>query len=612
MVSTKEHLYFNQQGKKCSKAEIGLEFRETLADVDRKIELDGIECVPNIIDGLITASNTMLFKVGDIQTGLMYTRKSKDLLGEYLQGKLGMPIADIDEFCRENSTSFRELDQWWELLMNETTHLLESYIDVMEKNRPFDKKFYAPRARTLKTVVDDMQRFDDSDDMKFYGLSMPSRVGKSTIMIFFLTWVALKRPNSHNAMGGHSGTLVKGFYKELLNFITSEEYTFAKIYANAHPQRTCLRDKSAEDYTILLDRPDRFATLTCRGIDATWTGAVDVSKDGYLYVDDLVRDRQHSLSPQRMEETYQEYLNKMVDRKNDGAKEIMVGTLWNVLDPLERVRKENEGDYRYMFRRIPALNEKGESNFAYDRNGFSTEYYLDMKRRLDNAEWMAKFMQQPYVREGLLFATDELKYFDGLVIKSEIKRVFCVCDPAFGGGDNFAVPICYELINGRKLIVGWIYDKRTLKYTVPRLVSAMVLHTISEMRLEKNGAGLMLEKEVKNTMKDKNVNFCRVVPVSAPNRMSKEDKIKGYSDYIKDNFEFLVPNYDDKDLEYDEETTIYFKRDADYNNAMDDMSMYTAEGKNEHDDSADAMAQLSIMCEKGTNGKVEAVKNPFA
>ena len=109
-----------------------------------------------------------------------------------------------------------------------------------------------------------------------------------------------------------------------------------------------------------------FPTCTFRGIDGTWTGAVDISADGYLLVDDLVRDRTHSLSPMRMNDTFSEYLNKMVDRKNDGAKEIMIGTLWNVLDPIKRLEEMYGNDDRYVFRRIPALNENGESNFNYD------------------------------------------------------------------------------------------------------------------------------------------------------------------------------------------------------------------------------------------------------
>jgi hypothetical protein len=180
-----------------------------------------------------------------------------------------------------------------------------------------------------------------------------------------------------------------------------------------YAKKPLVTDKSADEFTITLGNPDRFATVTCRGIDGTWTGAVDVSKDGYLYVDDLVRDREHSLSPMRMENTYQEYLNKMVDRKNDGARELMVGTLWNVLDPLERMRKQYENDPQYRFRRIPALNENDESNFDYEINGFSTAYYRDMREKLDKAEWMAKFMQKPYVREGLLFPDNELRFFNG-------------------------------------------------------------------------------------------------------------------------------------------------------------------------------------------------------
>jgi hypothetical protein len=187
-------------------------------------------------------------------------------------------------------------------------------------------------------------------------------------------------------MGGHSGILAKGFYKEVLNFITSEEYGFADMWQYLHPDaKTMVRDKSADEFTITLDKPDRFATLTCRGIDGTWTGAVDVSAGGLLYVDDLVRDREHSLSPIRMENTYQEYLNKMVDRMNVGAKQLMIGTLWNIYDPLERIRQQYEGEEGYRFTRIPALNDKDESNFNYDINGFTTEYYLEMRAKLNDA-----------------------------------------------------------------------------------------------------------------------------------------------------------------------------------------------------------------------------------
>ena len=69
----------------------------------------------------------------------------------------------------------------------------------------------------------------------------------------------------------------------------------------------------------------------------------------------MVRDRQESLSASRLEGRYQDYLNLLVDRKNDGTRELMVGTRWNVLDPLGRVEKQYKDNPRYRFRKIPAL-----------------------------------------------------------------------------------------------------------------------------------------------------------------------------------------------------------------------------------------------------------------
>lgn len=546
------------------------------------------------------------------EIGLEVVDYCKPILEEMITSATGLSMRDTCDFL----VAHPEYEDWryilyWDFVKEETFDRFEPFMFFMERKRPFVKKFYEPRQYTksgkpaLKRVAEALEKLENRF-YDFLGVSLPSRTGKSTICIFFLCWKALRHPNGHNAMGGHAGTLVKGFYKELLNLITSTEYAYEEIYERWHAGHILLRDKSAEDFTITLDEPDRFATLTCRGIDATWTGAIDVSKDGLLYVDDLVRDRQHSLSPTRMEETFQEYLNKMVDRKNDGAQELMVGTLWNVLDPLERLRKIYEGNPRYCFLRIPALDENDESDFDYEINGFSTEYYVTMRERLDNAEWQAKYQQQPFVREGLLFPTDELKYWDGLIAKKEIKSVFAITDPAFGGGDNLSMPVCIEPFHGKKKICRWVYDKRTLKFTIPRIIDATLELSIAENRLEKNGAGLMLENEIRKQFKERNVNFCKLISVSAPNRMSKEDKIKGYSDYIKDNFEFLAPN-NGFVPDYDADLFLFFSRDADYNRAMDDMSMYTAEGKNVHDDAPDSMAQMAIRCEKKRNGEIEVL-----
>lgn len=537
----------------------------------------------------------------EIDAMLKCTARTKKLINSYcIDPKQfnGKDIWEVEKVVQESDSEYPLLNQFYDVLKLESYYNFESFMLYMERKRHWTKRFYFPRRHTLKIVVNDLQDLENRI-IKFYGLSMPSRVGKSTICIFFLAWVALRRPNSHSAMGGHSGILAKGFYKELMNLFTTEEYTFAELFAYWHPEyanASIPTDKSADEFTITLGDPDRFATVTCRGIDGTWTGAVDVSKDGYLYVDDLVRDREHSLSPMRMENTYQEYLNKMVDRKNDGARELMVGTLWNVLDPLERMRKQYENDSQYRFRRIPALDENDESNFDYEINGFSTAYYRDMREKLDKAEWMAKFMQKPYVREGLLFPDNELRFFNGDFddeLENKERKVIALCDPAFGGADNLSMPICADFGGKQRYIIDWVYKKGTQAVTVPLIVAAIKKHYITELHIEQNAGGKLMTDSIKTEMKKQNVYFCRIIPYYANTKLPKEEKIKGYSDRVKEIFIFLISR---QYLAIDDRPT--YIRTQMYQDAMDEFTMYTSEGKNPHDDASDSITQLAMVIDK--------------
>lgn len=490
-------------------------------------------------------------------------------------------------------------DLYWRFLLFEAPEQFESYLYYMEKNRQSQKKFYYPRRKTLKTIVSDLQDLEDRE-IEYLGVSLPPRTGKSTLCIFFLSWIMGKRPNSHNAMSGHSGILADGFYGEIQNLIDTQEYTWHEIFPGIKTQK-----KSADKKEINLDKPDRFPTLTCRGIDGTWTGAVDISSDGYLYVDDLVRDRMESLSPERLENRYQDYLNVLVDRKNDGSRELAVGTRWNVMDYLTRTENEYRFNPKYRFRKIPALNEDDESNFDYEYNlGFTSDYYIKMRERLDRPEWMAKFQQAPYVREGLLFPDEELRFFDGVIPDGDY-TVVASCDPAFGGGDSASMPICLAHENGNKYIIDWVHDKRTVKYTVPKICDMIQKYNITELRFEKNNGGALFMEDVKEEFQNRGYFHCKCYEKAAPVKIHKEDKIKAYADWIKDNFIFLMPN---KGITADGA----FKRTDDYQKALMETEMFTAEGKNSSDDAPDALTQLAMIFEnKFATPPTRIIKSPL-
>lgn len=479
---------------------------------------------------------------------------------------------------------------YWRAILFEAPNIFESFLLYMERNRKPKKRFYFPRRRTLKIVVDDLQDLEDGK-LDFLGISLPPRVGKSTLCIFFLAWIIGRHPESHNAMSGHSGVLADRFYNDVIKLTLNEEYTFSEIFPNVS-----LCGKSAEKNELRYSELEAFATLTCRGIDGTWTGAVDISSDGYLYVDDMIRDRTESLSPIRLENRYQDYLNVLVDRKNDGAKELMVGTRWNVLDPLGRVEKDNKDNPRYRFRKIPALNEHNESNFQYDFGlGFSTRYYLDMKNRLDKNEWMAKYMQNPFVREGLLFPEDELNYYNGVLPDGDCITA-AACDVAWGGGDSLSMPfgkVFGSREDGPVYIPDWIFNKGDKYITKPLVIAKTMQHKPNMERFEANNGGDEYAEDIDRLLQLQGFKT-NITWAKASNQLGKMAKIIQYAPDIKRRFYFLKP-----ELQSEE-----------YKKAMEELCMIVQIGRNEHEDSADGLVQLLQLISGESCAKCEAVKRP--
>lgn len=494
----------------------------------------------------------------------------------------------IKECCTwaiQNSIEVLQMDElYWKTMKAEAPYHFESFLFYMEKNRRPKKRFYEPRKRTLKIVVDDLQDLEDGK-LDFYGLSLPPRVGKSTLCIFFLTWVIGRHPESHNAMSGHSGILADRFYNDVFKLTQNEEYTFKEIFPDID-----LANKSSEKNELYFSPTEAFATLTCRGIDGTWTGAVDISSDGYLYVDDMVRDRTESLSPIRLENRYQDYLNVLVDRKNDGSKELMVGTRWNVYDPLGRVETENANNPRYRFRKIPALDENDESNFQYDYGkGFSTEYYRKMRDRLDKNEWMAKYQQRPFIREGLLFPLDELNYYNGVLPDGDCITA-AACDVAWGGGDSLSMPfgkLFGSVDDGPIYIPDWIFNKGDKYVTKPLVVAKTLQHKPNMERFEANNGGDEYAEDIDRLLREQgfktNISWAK-----ASNQVGKMAKIIQYAPDIKRRCYFLKPELQSQE----------------YKAAMEELGIIVQVGKNEHEDSADGLVQLVQLVDGGVT-KVE-------
>ena len=472
-------------------------------------------------------------------------------------------------------------------LLEAQNGVFDSYLIYLEKNREPEKKFYLPRRSVLKPLVDDLQDlFDGTID--FLGVSLPPRVGKSTLCIMFMTFVMGHRPDVASVMSGHSGTLTDGFYREILSVISdTDTYCWPDVFPGVE-----LANTSAKNCTVDLDKPKRFPTMTCRSVGGTLTGAVEIGSGGVLYCDDLIEDLEESLNPQRLQNKYDAYLNQLKDRKKLGALELMVGTRWNVFDPLGRISEQYADNPRYRFRVIPALDETGESNFNYQYGlGFDTAYYVDMRESIDAATWWAKYMGQPYIREGLLLPADELRYYNGVLPEGEPDRIVAVCDVAFGGGDSLSMPVAY--VYGDDVYVhDVVFNSGDKEVTRPIVVAKMKQHHPHMARFEANNGGDAYCEKVDEELRKDNVRI-NMSTKRAPTTQSKLSRIIQYAPDIK-RFYFVDEAH----------------RSKEYRAFMQEVTMFVQTGKNKHDDACDSLAMLvEFLSDRGRT--VTVMRRPF-
>ena len=135
-------------------------------------------------------------------------------------------------------------------------HHFESFLLYIESMREPEKKFYPPRRKVLKQVVDALQELAD-DKLDLLAISLPPGSGKTTLAIFYLTWLAGKYADEPMLTGSHSNSFVRGVYDECLRILDPQgEYLWNDVFPTVSVSGT-----NAKDCRIDLGKRKRFETL---------------------------------------------------------------------------------------------------------------------------------------------------------------------------------------------------------------------------------------------------------------------------------------------------------------------------------------------------------------
>ena len=539
----------------------------------------------------ITTEPTIFQNYDDLY-GLCYDEPEKErdtLIWLWKRINKGMTICDDDDV-----SAFEDLQK--RVLTRVAPYDFDSYLIALEWNREPEERFYLPRRRTMKPLADAIQDLaEDKLDELF--LSMPPRVGKTSLLMFAVTWLVGRDPERSNLYSAYSDYITNAFYNGCLEIIADKvTYRWGEIF----PGKAVTDTNSKEEY-FNIERKKRYASMTCRSLYGTLNGACDCN--GFLIADDLIGTIEEALNKDRLVSAWSKVDNNLLPRAKQNAKILWCGTRWSLADPIGLRRdlvthSDKFADRRVKIISLPALNEDGESNFNYDYGvGFDTAYYearrASFERNNDMASWLAQYQGEPIERSGALFEPDEMNYYNGALPDDEnLVRKFMVIDPAFGGGDFTAGPVCYQYTDGSVYVADVVYSNAEKGITQKLIVDAVRQHNISALRIECNKMTMSYKEEVEARLKEKGVRI-NLMTKAAPNNQAKEARIMDKAETIR-GFYFLEEN----------------KRSKAYQEFIVNVFSFKLVGKNKHDDAPDSLAMAADFLEAG-HRKVEFMQRPW-
>lgn len=413
----------------------------------------------------------------------------------------------------------------------------------------------------------------------------------STAGIFFLSGCMGWEPEMPNLASAHSGILTRSFYDGVSQILTDPvEYTWHEIFP--HVKFNSRGDMNSKEQTINVGKPNRFKSLTCRAINASLTGATRC--ENILYADDLTSGLEEALSKERMDKLWQTYNTDLKTRKKNFCKEIHIATRWSVGDIIGHIQREHENDPRARFISIPAYDENGESNFNYKYGvGFTTEYFKDMEKSMDDISFKCLYMNQPIEREGLLYHDDELKRYLTLPAQKP-DAVLSIVDTKNKGTDFFAQPVLLKYGDMYYLDDCVFSDESDYEIQYASSKSIIMRNHVEACHFESNNGGDRVSFEVDKRLKEAGY-YCNITQEFTT--ANKETKIIIYAPWVKEHIYFK-----DKSL---------YTSKSDYGKMMSQLLSHTIAGKVDHDDACDVLASFAKRVGTPPTPPSRVISSPF-
>ena len=563
------------------------ELERTILEYDNYYRRKGVD--EKLIDAYLAGINVAYHEPElDLEYAKRLSSRIKALINsEVKKYTKGGNIDALETYCNKHRCKAELLEKYYEIIRYEAPYIFNSYLNYLEKNRREKDKFYKPRRRCFWRIgiIQALQDLED-DKLDILSLSMPPGTGKTTIEKFFLSWVIGRDLEGFSLFFSHSGEITRMFYDGMLDITTNKnEYTWNEIFPAAILQAT-----NAKSETINFGKYKPFASIQNTSVGAKNAGKVRASK--YLLCDDFIGGIEEALNKNILDKLWNIYTVDARQRKLDGCKELHICTRWSVHDIIGRLQQMYEGNDRARFIAYPDIDpETGKSNFDYDVNGFSEEFFHQQELAMDEVSYRCLYKNEPIEREGILYHKDELRRFLTLP-EGEPDAILGVCDTKQKGIDFMAMPICYVYGEDHYMVDCVYDDSADYNLQETKLAKKIVDHNMQRCEFESNAGGDRLAFNVTKRVKEMN-GRCSIT--TKPTETNKETRIIVNSNWVKEHILFK-----------DESA---YSRQSDYGRFMSNILTWSVAGKNKHDDGVDSLANYTLFVTKPERKVAKIMRN---
>lgn len=479
---------------------------------------------------------------------------------------------------------------YWRIMLFEAQNRqFDSYLMYVEKDRPYEERFYQPRRRCFRKIglIQAIQSMID-DELDGLCISLPPGTGKTTLSKFLISAVIGWWPKEYNLFFSHSADITRMYYDGALDIVTSPEYNWASVFPDL---KVSQQNAKMQQFNVGKYKP--FPSLNTASVGSEMAGKVRASK--FLMVDDMIGKIEEALNKNTLDKLWNIYATDALQRMVDGCKQIHIATRWSVHDVIGRLQSIHEGNKRWRFIAVPDIDPKtGESNFMFDVNGFSTEFYNNQALVMDDISYQCLYKNQPVEREGLLYHESDLRRYLSLPV-GEPDAILGVCDTKASGVDFMVLPVMYQYGDDFYMVDTICDDSSDFNFQYARISNIIFQHNMQQCEFESNAGGDRIAWEVKQRL---DAVSCRCNVTTKPTETNKETRIIVNSDWIKKHVLF-------------KDKSLYTPKD-DYGRFMSMLVTYSVSGKNKHDDVPDCIANFALFITRKLNFRPTIImQSPF-